>query len=150
MVKKIKFNYGGQAVIEGVMIRGRTARVTAVRRPNGKIFTDVKPLPSPSKSWIRRAPLIRGVVILIEAMVLGIQSLMQSANVAMEEEDIQISNKAIWGMLLVSMIIVVALFFVAPLYLTNFLRSYLPNTVVFNLIEGLIRIVIFLGYIKAI
>ena len=150
MTEQNKYHYGGQAVIEGVMIRGRTARVTAVRRPNGEIATDVKPLSSPSNSWIRRAPLIRGVVILIEAMVLGIQSLMQSANISMEEEDVQISNKAIWVMLLVSAILVVGLFFVAPLYLTNFLRSYLPNTVVFNLIEGLIRIIIFLVYIKAI
>ena len=129
------------------MIRGRTAKVTAVRRPNGDIATDVKPLASPSKSWIRRALFIRGVVVLIEAMVLGIQSLMQSANIALEEEDVKISNKAIWGMMLVSMILVVALFFVGPLYLTNFLRSYLPNTIYFSLIEGLIRVVIFIGYI---
>ena len=72
---------------------------------------------------------------------------MQSANIAMEEEDVQISNKAIWGMMAVSVILVVALFFVAPLYLTNFLRTYLPNTIYFNLIEGLIRVVIFIGYI---
>ncbi len=150
MTEEKKFHYGGQAVIEGVMIRGRTAKVTAVRRPNGEITTDVKPLPSTSTSWVRRAPLIRGVIILIEAMVLGIQSLMQSANIAMEEEDVKISNKAIWGMLLISVILAVGLFFIAPLYLTNFLRSYLPNTVVFNLIEGLIRVVIFLGYIKVI
>jgi uncharacterized protein YqhQ len=150
MTEQKKFNYGGQAVIEGVMIRGRTAKVTAVRRPNGEIVTDVKPLSSTSDSWARRTPLIRGVVILIESMVLGIQSLLQSANTAMEEEDVQISNKAIWGMLLVSVILVVGLFFVAPLYLTNFLRSYLPNTIVFNLIEGVIRVVIFLGYLKII
>lgn len=150
MAEEKKYHYGGQAVIEGVMIRGRTAKVTAVRRPNGEITTDVKPLPSPSTSWVRRTPLIRGVVILIEAMVLGIQSLLQSANVAMEEEDVKISNKAIWGMMLVSALIVVALFFVAPLYLTNFMRTYLPNTIAFNLIEGLIRVVIFIGYIKLI
>ena len=150
MKKQEKYHYGGQAVIEGVMIRGRTARVTAVRRPNGEIATDVKPLPSYTTSWMRRMPLVRGVVILIEAMVLGVQSLMQSANIAMEEEEVQISNKAIWVMMLISIVLVVALFFVAPLFLTNFLRTYLPNTVAFNLIEGLIRVVIFLIYIKLI
>lgn len=136
--------------MEGVMIRGRTARVTAVRRPNGEIATDVKSLPSSTDSWARRTPIIRGMVILIEAMVLGVQSLMQSANIAMEEEEVQISNKAIWGMMLISIILVVALFFVAPLFLTNFLRDYLPNTITFNLIEGLIRVVIFLIYLKLI
>jgi uncharacterized protein YqhQ len=83
-------------------------------------------------------------------MILGVQSLMQSANIAMEEEEVQISNKAIWGMMLISVILVVALFFVAPLFLTNFLRDYLPNTITFNLIEGLIRVVIFLIYLKLI
>jgi uncharacterized protein YqhQ len=150
MKKENKYHYGGQAVIEGVMIRGRTARVTAVRRPNGEIATDVKPLPSSTDSWARRTPIIRGMVILIEAMILGVQSLMQSANIAMEEEEVQISNKAIWGMMLISIILVVALFFVAPLFLTNFLRNYLPNTITFNLIEGLIRVVIFLIYLKLI
>ncbi|MDD5338229.1 MAG: DUF1385 domain-containing protein [Dehalococcoidales bacterium] len=150
MAEEKTYHYGGQAVIEGVMIRGRTARVTAVRRPNGDIVTDVKPLPSPSNSWAHRTPFIRGVFILIEAMVIGIQSLMQSANISLEEEDVQISNKAIWGMLLISVLLAVAVFFVAPLYLTNFLRDYLPNTVVFNLIEGVIRVIFFLGYIKLI
>jgi uncharacterized protein YqhQ len=150
MKKQEKYHYGGQAVIEGVMIRGRTTRVTAVRRPNGEITTDVKPLPSYTTSWVRRTPLIRGVVILIEAMVLGVQSLMQSANIAMEEEEVQISNKAIWVMILISAVLVVALFFVTPLFLTNFLRNYLPNTVAFNLIEGLIRVAIFVLYIKLI
>jgi len=150
MAEEKTYHYGGQAVIEGVMIRGRTARVTAVRRPKGDIVTDVKPLPSPSNSWVRRTPFIRGVFILIEAMVIGIQSLMQSANISLEEEDVQISNKAIWGMMLVSVLVGVAVFFVAPLYLTSFLRDYLPNTVVFNLIEGVIRVIIFLGYIKLI
>ena len=150
MPKEKRFNYGGQAVIEGVMIRGRTARVTAVRRPNGEIATDVKPLPSSNDNWARRTPIIRGMVVLIEAMVLGVQSLMQSANIALEEEDVQISNKAIWGMIAISVILVVALFFVAPLFLTRFLQSYLPNTIVFNLIEGLIRVVIFIIYLKLI
>ncbi|MGD0779775.1 MAG: DUF1385 domain-containing protein [Dehalococcoidales bacterium] len=150
MPEQKKYNYGGQAVIEGVMIRGRTARVTAVRRPNGEIATDVKPLPSSTTSWARRTPLIRGVVVLIEAMVLGIQSLFYSANVAMEEEDEQISSKALWGMMAVSVILVVLLFFVAPLFLTKLVNTYLPNSLVFNIVEGLIRGVIFLGYLKLI
>jgi uncharacterized protein YqhQ len=150
MPKQKKYNYGGQAVIEGVMIRGRTARVTAVRRPNGEIATEVKPLPSATTNWARRTPLVRGVVILIEAMVLGIKSLMYSANVALEEEEEKISNKAIWGMMAIAVVLVVLLFFVAPLFLTKLVYTYLPNSIVFNIVEGLIRVVIFIGYIKVI
>ncbi len=148
MAEQKKYNYGGQAVIEGVMIRGRTSRVTAVRRPNGEINIDVKKLPSASTSWARRAPLIRGVVILIEAMVLGIQSLLQSANIAMEEEDEKISTKAIWGMMAVAAILVILLFFIAPLFLTKLVNTHIPNSLVFNIVEGLIRLAIFIGYLK--
>src|SRR4030042_1441670 len=146
MAEQKKFNYGGQAVIEGVMIRGRTSMVTAVRRPNGEISTSVKPLPSASKA--RRIPFVRGVVVLFEAMVLGIQSLMHSANVAMEEEDEKISTKAIWLMMGIGVVMAVLLFFIAPLFLTGLISSHIPNSVAFNIIEGVIRLAIFLGYIK--
>ncbi|OGO18237.1 MAG: hypothetical protein A2Z15_07770, partial [Chloroflexi bacterium RBG_16_50_11] len=150
MAEKKKFNYGGQAVMEGVMIRGRTSAVTAVRRPGGDIVTDVKPLPSATTSKARRIPLIRGVVILIEAMVLGIQSLMHSANIAMEEEDEKIPTKAIWGMMAITAIMAILLFFIAPLFLTKLVTTNIPNTLVFMIIEGVIRIIIFIGYIKLI
>ncbi|OGO00797.1 MAG: hypothetical protein A2Y90_03830 [Chloroflexi bacterium RBG_13_52_12] len=150
MADKKKFNYGGQAVIEGVMIRGRSSVVTAIRRPAGDITLDVKPAPSIHTSWARRTPLIRGTVILIEAMVLGIKSLLHSANIAMEEEDEKIPTKAIWGMMVFSVILAVGLFFVAPLFLTKLVDSYLPNTIVFTIIEGVVRIAIFLGYLKVI
>ena len=90
MAEKKPFYYGGQAVIEGVMIRGRSAVVTAVRRPSGQIGTDVKPLSSIYTGRMRRFPLVRGVIVLIEAMVLGVKSLLFSANVAVEEEDISL------------------------------------------------------------
>jgi len=150
MADKKKYNYGGQAVIEGVMIRGRTSVVTAVRRPGGEIITDVKPLPSLTTSRLRRIPLVRGVVILIEAMVLGIKSLLYSANVAMEEEEEEISTKAIWGMIASAVILVVLLFFIAPLFLTKLANNYIPNTVVFHIVEGVIRLAIFIGYLKVI
>ena len=79
------FNYGGQAVIEGVMMRGQKARVVAVRRPNGGIALDTKPLSTLYTGWIRKAPFIRGIIVLIEALTLGMQSLLYSANIAMEE-----------------------------------------------------------------
>jgi uncharacterized protein YqhQ len=146
--KKPKYHYGGQAVIEGVMIRGRTSVVTAVRRPSGDIITNVKPLPSMTTNRLRRIPLIRGVVILIEAMVLGIKSLLYSANVAMEEEEEEIPTKAIWGMIASAVVLVVLLFFIAPLFLTKLVNEYMPNTVVFHVVEGVIRLIIFIVYLK--
>jgi len=152
MADKKKFNYGGQAVIEGVMIRGRSALVTAIRRPGGDIAVNAKPLPSMIKSRVRRMPLVRGVVILIEAMVLGIQTLQYSANVAMEEEEEELSSKALWGMIALGMVLVVALFFIAPLFLTNLADKYLlgKDSPLFFIVEGVVRLAIFLAYLKLI
>jgi uncharacterized protein YqhQ len=150
MAEKKPFNYGGQAVIEGVMIRGRSAVVTAIRRPGGDIAIDSKPVPTIEKSRARRIPFVRGVVVLFEALVLGINSLMYSANVAMEEEQEEISNKAIWGMIASGVILVVAVFFIAPLFLTKLVNSLLPNSLTFALVEGVIRLAIFIAYLKVI
>jgi uncharacterized protein YqhQ len=148
MVDKKKFNYGGQAVIEGVMIRGRKSLVTAIRRPGGDIVTNVRELPALTTGRLRRIPLVRGVVVLIEAMVLGIQSLMFSANVALEEEEEQIPTRALWLMVGAGVVLMVALFVLAPLFLTNWLKTYLPDSFAFNGVEGAIRLVIFIAYLK--
>jgi hypothetical protein len=150
MAEKKKHSYGGQAVIEGVMIRGRSSVVTAVRRPSGEVVLDVKPVPSIYTSRLRRIPLVRGVIVLIEAMVLGIKSLLHSANIAMEEEVEEIPTKVIWGMMASAAILVVVLFFIAPLFLTKLVNAYIPNSLLFQLIEGVIRLAIFIGYLKVI
>lgn len=142
-----KFNYGGQAVIEGVMIRGQKASVTAVRRPGGGVAIDVQPLPAVSTGWMRRIPLLRGVVVLIEAMVLGIRSLIYSANVSLEEEEEQLTQKSVWAMLAAALILAVGLFFVAPLFLTKLASPLATNTVVFHIVEGVIRLAFFLAYL---
>jgi uncharacterized protein YqhQ len=150
MAEDKKFNYGGQAVIEGVMMRGQKAVVTVVRRPSGGLATDIKPLPSIYTSRMRRTPLIRGIIVLIEAMVLGIKSLLYSANITMEEEEEEISTKAIWGMIATALILVVALFFIAPLFLTKMANPFIPNSLIFHVIEGIIRLAIFIAYLKVI
>ena len=132
------------------MIRGRSSVVTAVRRPSGDIALDVKPVPSIYTSRLRRIPLVRGVVVLVEAMVLGIKSLLHSANIAMEEEVEEIPTKVIWGMMASAAILVVVLFFIAPLFLTKLVNAYIPNSLLFQLIEGVIRLAIFIGYLKVI
>jgi len=150
MAEKDIIRYGGQAVIEGVMIRGKTSVVTAVRRPNGELATDVQPVSAGWSGRVRKIPFIRGVVILLEAMVIGIKSLLYSANVAVEEETEELPSKAIWGMIASAAVMVIVLFFLAPLFLTKLLNQYIPNTVVFHIIEGLIRIAIFIAYLKII
>jgi uncharacterized protein YqhQ len=143
-----KFHYGGQAVIEGVMIRGRKAVVTAVRRPKGEIITDSRPLSSIYTGWIRKTPLLRGVIVIIEAMVLGISSLLYSANVSLEEEEEEITGKAVWLMIAFAVLLAVVLFLIIPLFLTRLLNPYITSSLIFHLIEGGIRLVIFIAYLK--
>ena len=147
-----RFYYGGQAVIEGVMMRGRKAAVIAVRRPNGEVVIEPQPLPAISTGRARRIPLIRGVVVLIESMVLGIKALLHSANLSMEEEEEEkkekISGGVAWGAIVGSVALVVALFFLAPLFLANLVGGYIQSSIVFHLIEGFIRLGIFIAYLK--
>ena len=142
------FHYGGQAVIEGVMIRGRKAAVTAVRRPGGGLAMDIKSLAAIYTGRMRRTPLIRGIIVLIEAMVLGIKSLLYSANVSLEEEEEKISGGLVWILVAVSLAFAVALFFLAPLFLTKLLDPYITSSLVFHLVEGFIRLGIFIAYLR--
>lgn len=147
------FHYGGQAVIEGVMIRGRKSAVIAVRKPDGTIILDKQRLTTSHKSWMRSAPLARGIIVLLEALVLGIKTLMYSANIALEGENQKeepekaekTSGAWLWLTLAVSMVFTVAVFFLGPLYLTRLLNISAP--ILFNLVEGVIRIAIFVLYI---
>jgi uncharacterized protein YqhQ len=143
-----KFYYGGQAVIEGVMIRGRKAAVTVVRRPGGGLAMDIKSLAAIYTGRMRRTPLIRGIIVLIEAMVLGIKSLLYSANVSLEEEEEEISGKTVWLMISLALVLAVVLFLIVPLFLTRLINPYISSSLVFHLIEGLIRLVIFVAYLK--
>ena len=146
-----RFYYGGQAVIEGVMMRGRKAVVTAVRRPDGELAMDIKPLPGIASERVRKIPLIRGIAILIEAMVLGVKALLYSANVSMEEEgEEKPSGGVSWWMMVGPVIGVVALFFLAPLFLTNLVSAHVGSSIAFHLIEGFIRLGIFIAYLKLI
>ena len=143
-----RFYYGGQAVIEGVMMRGRKTMVTAVRRPSGGLALDIQPLPTIYSGRMRRTPLMRGIIVLIEAMVLGIKSLLYSANVSLEDEEEKISGGLVWTLVIVSLAFAVALFFMAPLFLTKLFDPYINSSLVFHLIEGCLRLAIFIIYLK--
>jgi uncharacterized protein YqhQ len=150
MAEEKKFYYGGQAVIEGVMMRGKQVLAVATRKPNGEIATSIQPLHSIYTGKWRKTPLVRGIIALIESTVLGIQTLMYSANVALEEEEVKLSGWLMWGIILAALVFGIAVFFLVPLFATNALRDHLQNSIVFNLIEGLIRVAIFVLYLYVI
>ncbi|MBI3040797.1 MAG: DUF1385 domain-containing protein [Chloroflexi bacterium] len=141
-----RFYYGGQAVIEGVMMRGQKNMVTVVRRPGGGLAIEAQPLAAIYTGWMRQAPLLRGIIVLIEALVLGMKTLLYSANVSLEEENEPVSGRLVWLMVVVALVLAVALFFIAPLLLTRLLN--LESSLLFNLVDGVIRVVIFIAYLK--
>ncbi|MBU2608459.1 MAG: DUF1385 domain-containing protein [Chloroflexi bacterium] len=144
--------YGGQAVIEGVMMRGQKTMVTVVRHPKGNLVMNIKPLSALYTGRLRKTPFLRGIVVLIEAMVLGIGALMYSANVALEEEveEGSAAGKLLWLSVLGALVFAVGLFFLTPLFLTKLLEAYISSSLVFNLIEGGIRLSIFIAYLIAV
>jgi uncharacterized protein YqhQ len=148
MSKQQKFNYGGQAVIEGVMIRGQKFLVTAVRKPDGSVKVNRQPLASLYTGRVRAFPLVRGIIVLIEALVFGMQTLFYSANEALEEEGESVGGWWMWIMLLFSLAFAVALFFLAPLFITRSLD--IANPLLFNLVDGLVRLAIFVLYLWAV
>jgi len=142
--------YGGQAVIEGVMIRGRRTVALACRKPNGDIYRYREPLRSPLvRSQIARLPFVRGVVVLWESLDYGIRMLMRSAEVQLEQEE-QLGkggNTLIMGVALVGALL---LFIGVPYLATNLARAVIPSSVILNVTEGLIRLALLIGYLVAI
>ncbi len=127
-------------------MRGQKVMVTAVCRPGGGLAIDTQSLSTFYTGWTRKAPLIRGIIVLIEAMVLGVKSLLFSANVSLEEEGEKVSGGLVWVIVAVALVFAVALFFMVPLFLTRLLNINSP--LVFNLVDGFIRVAIFIAYLK--
>ena len=152
MEKQKPFFYGGQAVIEGVMMRGRENLAIAVRRPDGEIDVKSQPLSTMYTGKLRQAPFIRGIIVLIETMVLGISALLHSANVALEEDEQEkMTSAMLWGSVIVGMVIAVAVFFVLPLLLMRYLIDpYIESALLSNILEGIVRIIMFILYLWSI
>jgi uncharacterized protein YqhQ len=145
------FNYGGQAVIEGVMMRGSKNMCVAVRAPNGEIVVHCEPLnPRIYGSFVARVPFVRGLTMLWDTLGLGIRTLMFSADVAMDEEEVEFSGPIAWGTIAFSLALAVAIFFVGPLLLLSIVDRLIVSHFVSNLLEGAIRLALFLGYVWAI
>jgi uncharacterized protein YqhQ len=163
---------GGQAVMEGVMMRGHHSWGLAVRQPSGVIALRSFPLEDRGKRYpVLKWPLVRGVAALAESLSLGIKALGLSANLGLAEETVasdaggageersagppaeapvQFGFKELALTVAVALVLAVALFVVVPLAVVKFFESTFHNPFVFNLVEGLIRIAIFLAYVVGI
>ena len=152
---------GGQALIEGVMMRGPEKISIAVRKPDGEIELKVDRLNTLGmKNSFFRLPFIRGVVGLVEAMMIGTKALMYSAEFFEEEEveepkitlfqkifkDKAADAEMVFALIL-SIFLAVGIFMVLPSFITNVFRKIVPNSIVLNLIEGVFRIALFLIYV---
>ena len=142
--------YGGQAVIEGVMMRGTRGMAVAVRAPNAQIVVHTQPVSALYRNRFSRIPFLRGLLGLWDALGLGYQSLMYSANVAADGEA-KFEGPVAWGTMLVSLAFGVGLFFLAPAGLAQFIEGWLGvHPWLGSFVEGLVRLVLIVGYIWAI
>jgi len=137
--------YGGQAVIEGVMMRGRQQATVAVRRPTGTIAYKHFPLDAQRRTTLERLPFVRGVLMLWDALNLGVRALNFSASAALGEQEQ--STGASIGTLIVSLAIAIGLFFVSPLLLASLAGHLGANLFQRELLEGVLRLGIIVGYI---
>ena len=148
--QKRPFYYGGQAILEGVMMRGQDVWSLAVRRPKGEIYLERHPLrPLAERVRLFRLPFFRGIGVLVDSLVIGVRALAISGNQALEEDE-QLSDKQMGWSLGIGAAFFTALFILAPAAGTNWLSGMLPNNLVFNLVEGLARLGFFLVYILVI
>ena len=145
-----KITIGGQAVIEGVMMRGPELTATAVRTPEGKIEISSRPVNSISDRYpILKKPLLRGCVSLIESLVIGIRSLGYSAQMAGEEEE-QLSDRELAGTIIFAFVLAAILFIAIPTGAAKLFHSITEDPVFLNLMEGVLRLFIFIAYIVGI
>ena len=141
------FNYGGQAVLEGVMMRGSRTMAVAVRAPEGNIVVQTEPLnESLYRGPISRIPFLRGLVSLWDALGLGTKALMMSADVAMGEEA-SLSGPVAGGTVVLGVGMGVGLFMALPSFLAGLVAPYLPAEWLTSLLEGIVRLLLIVGYI---
>ncbi len=153
------FYYGGQALIEGVLIRGQRNVRMAVRRPDGGIWTGPLPLSPLTSGALRRIPLVRGVLVLIEALLMGMRGLNRSAEIAMADPDAppvpdgelpkvgKTERVSMAFTMAIALVFGISIFFLLPLFGARSLDSYVESAVVSNVLEGVIRLGLLVGYI---
>ena len=154
--KNVDMLIGGQAIIEGVMMRSLTGYSVAVRQPDGGVSIRKDKLTSVTQKYpFLKTPVLRGSVVLIQSLILGMRALNYSASVASagEEGEEEMSNWAIAGSMGLAIVLGVGLFILAPLGLTSLIRHYLlpeMGNFVYNAIDGVIRAIFFFVYVWSI
>ena len=159
-----RVNIGGQAVLEGVMMKGRKLYAVAVRKPDGEIEVDVQDTKSILDSYkVLRLPILRGIAVFIESLTLGVKTLSYSAEIFGDEEEVEESKFEKWLMeklgdkaekfligatMCVSFVLAIGIFMVLPMLISTLFKNFIDSSFVLNLVEGALRIFIFLGYMK--
>ncbi len=149
MAEKQSFAVGGQALLEGVMFKGQDKIAMAVRKPSGSIHVESHKINSlANRNKIFTLPIIRGAFNLVDAMKLGVEMLTLSANISEGEQGEEIGKKELFFAVTFAVAAAIGLFFVAPTLIVEFIQWVLSTEVIFrNLLEGFIRLMIFLGYV---
>lgn len=143
-----RYAYGGQALIEGVMMRGRDAIAVALRHPDGRIVWQAERLDTGFHgNRVSRWPLVRGLVVLYETLIVGTRWLMRSAALQAEDEGVELGRGSVLLMLLVTAVLGVGLFFLLPLAVATLAAGGSANDLVQHVVEGLVRVALFLGYL---
>ena len=145
------YAYGGQALIEGVLMRGRDAIAVALRHPDGRIVYATERLESGfhGTRW-SKLPFIRGLVVLYETLVVGMRWLIRSANVQAKEHDVELGKGSIAVMLLITFGVAIAVFSLLPLLISSVATSGTDQGWAQPVLEGVIQVAIFLGYLTLI
>ena len=158
-------NIGGQAIIEGVMMRGKKMYSIAVRTPEGSICVEDKDVDNIfSRNGIFKFPVFRGIAAFIESMVMGVKIIMRSAKLAGLDDETEedgepskfekfledkfgdkLADYLIYFSVAVSLLFSIVLFFMLPVFVGGLFKNSLPGTWALGIIEGLVRIAIFLG-----
>ena len=142
--------YGGQAVVEGVMMRGARTWAVAVRRPSGDIYLERHPVSDfPERRPLFKKPMFRGMFALVDAMMIGTRALTISANQSVEEDQ-QLSGKAMGGSLAVALLLFIGVFIVLPNLGLAALQDILGSGWLYHVVEGVVRMAIFLLYLAGI
>jgi uncharacterized protein YqhQ len=144
-----RFPYGGQAVLEGVMMRGRHQATVAVRAPGGEVVYKHEHLDVRRRNAWENLPFLRGILLLWDTLGLGTRALMFSASVASGEEE-PLSKQGVVGTVALSLSLVIGLFFVLPFLLSSLVERFGAPLLVRELSDGLLRLLIFVGYLVAI
>jgi uncharacterized protein YqhQ len=144
-------NYGGQALIEGVLIRGKDAIAVALRHPDGQIVYATERIDSGFHgSRTARLPFVRGLVVLYETLVTGTRWLVRSAGLQAAGEGVELGKGAVAITLGLTLLAGIGIFFLLPLFVASVTAGDIENDVVQHLVEGLVRVAIFLGYLALI